>query len=158
MNVYDFEVTRLDGDPYSLSELRGRVLLLVNTASQCGFTPQYEGLETLHRQYDGRGLTILGFPCNQFGKQEPGSADEIRAFCTTNYDVTFPMHEKIEVNGPGAHPLYVHLKQTRPGVLGSTRIKWNFTKFLIDRDGNIADRFSPLATPARLRSSIEALL
>lgn len=158
MNVYDFEVQRLDGEPYSLADLRGRVLLVVNTASQCGFTPQYEGLETLHREYDERGLTILGFPCNQFGKQEPGNADEIRTFCTTKYDVTFPMHEKVEVNGPGAHPLYVHLKRTKPGVLGSTRIKWNFTKFLIDRDGNIADRFSPLATPARLRSSIEFLL
>lgn len=158
MSVYTFEVVRLDGEAYPLAEHRGQVLLVVNTASQCGFTPQYAGLEALHRAYAERGLTVLGFPCNQFGKQEPGNADEIRSFCSSRYDVTFAMHDKIEVNGPGAHPLYQHLKRAVPGVLGSTRIKWNFTKFLVDRDGAVVDRFSPLAKPARLRGAIERLL
>ena len=158
MGIYDFQVTRLDGEPYPLSEHEGQVLLVVNTASQCGFTPQYEGLEALHREYGERGLTILGFPCNQFGKQEPGDAAEIRSFCSTSYDVTFPMHEKLEVNGPGADPLYEHLKSARPGVLGSKRIKWNFTKFLLDRSGSVVKRFAPLAKPAQLRGEIEALL
>ena len=158
MSVYAFEVSRLDGEPYPLADLRGRVLLVVNTASQCGFTPQYAGLEALHRAYGEQGLAVLGFPCNQFGKQEPGDAGEIQAFCRQRYDVTFTMHEKIEVNGPATHPLYAHLKRTVPGVLGSTRIKWNFTKFLVDRDGNPVHRFSPLAKPEQLRRSIESLL
>ena len=158
VSIYDFQVTRLDGEPYPLSEHEGQVLLVVNTASQCGFTPQYEGLESLHREYGERGLTILAFPCNQFGKQEPGSADEIRSFCTTNYDVTFPMHAKLEVNGPGADPLYEHLKVAQPGLLGSKRIKWNFTKFLLDRSGTVVKRFAPFAKPEQLRGAIEALL
>ncbi|MGH1341818.1 MAG: glutathione peroxidase [Nannocystales bacterium] len=158
VGIYDFNVTRLDGEPYSLSEHEGRVLLVVNTASQCGFTPQYAGLESLHREYGERGLTILGFPCNQFGKQEPGNADEIRSFCSTSYDVTFPMHAKLEVNGPRADPLYEHLKLAQPGLLGSKRIKWNFTKFLLDRSGSVVKRFAPLAKPKQLRSAIEALL
>ena len=158
MSVYAFEVSRLEGEPYSLAELRGRVLLVVNTASQCGFTPQYAGLEALHRAYGERGLAVLGFPCNQFGKQEPGDASEIQSFCQQRFDVTFTMHEKIEVNGPATHPLYAHLKRAVPGVLGSTRIKWNFTKFLVDRDGNAVHRFSPLAKPEQLRRSIESLL
>ncbi len=158
MGIYDFQVTRLDGEPYSLSEHEGQVLLVVNTASQCGFTPQYEGLESLHREYGERGLTILGFPCNQFGKQEPGNPDEIRSFCSTNYDVTFPMHAKLEVNGPGADPLYEHLKVAQPGLLGSKRIKWNFTKFLLDRSGSVVKRFAPFSKPEQLRGAIEALL
>ena len=158
MSVYDFEVTRLGGEPYSLAELRGQALLVVNTASQCGFTPQYEGLETLHRAYADRGLSVLGFPCNQFGKQEPGNAEEIQSFCSTRFDVTFAMHEKIDVNGPDAHPLYVYLERTLPGLLGSKRIKWNFTKFLIDRSGAPVHRFGPFAKPDQLRSTIESLL
>lgn len=158
MGIYNFEVTRLSGESYPLSEHEGQVLLIVNTASQCGFTPQYKGLESLHREFAERGLTILGFPCNQFGKQEPGSADEIRSFCSTSYDVTFPMHAKLEVNGPGADPLYEHLKVAKPGLLGSKRIKWNFTKFLLDRSGTVVQRFAPLAKPAQIRGAIEALL
>jgi len=158
VSIYDFQVTRLDGEPYPLCEHEGKVLLVVNTASQCGFTPQYEGLESLHREFGERGLTILGFPCNQFGKQEPGNADEIRSFCSTQYDVTFPMHAKLEVNGPGADPLYEHLKAAQPGLLGSKRIKWNFTKFLLDRSGSVVKRFAPLAKPQLLRGAIEALL
>ncbi len=158
VGLYDFELTRLDGGSYRLSEHKGQVLLVVNTASQCGFTPQYEGLEALHREYGERGLRILGFPCNQFGKQEPGNSRDIRSFCSTHYDVTFPMHTKLKVNGPGADPLYEHLKRAQPGLLGSKRIKWNFTKFLIDRSGTVVQRFGPFAKPEQLRSSIEALL
>lgn len=158
VGIYTFEVTRLGGESYPLSQYEGQVLLVVNTASHCGFTPQYEGLESLHREYAERGLSILGFPCNQFGKQEPGNADDIRSFCSTNYDVTFPMHAKLEVNGPGADPLYEHLKAAQPGLLGSKRIKWNFTKFLLDRSGTVIHRFAPLAKPAQLRGAIEALL
>jgi glutathione peroxidase len=158
MSLYDFDVTALSGEPGSLDPYRGRVMLIVNTASQCGFTPQYEGLEALHREYDARGLSVLGFPCNQFGKQEPGNADEIRSFCDTNYAVSFPMHAKVDVNGPQAHPLYRRLKKERPGLLGSTRIKWNFTKFLVDRSGTVRNRFGPLVKPERLRDAIETLL
>lgn len=158
MSVYDIEVERLEGGAYALSEYRGRVLLVVNTASQCGFTPQYEGLEALHRKYDDAGLTVLGFPCNQFGQQEPGTADEIRSFCDTRFDVSFPMHAKIDVNGDQASPLYRTLKASKPGFLGSTRIKWNFTKFLVDRSGRVRKRFGPLTKPEKLHAQIEALL
>ena len=158
MNAYDFTAQTLDGSPAPLSDYRGRVLLVVNTASKCGFTPQYEGLEALYRKYEARGLTILGFPCNQFGRQEPGDESEIASFCSTTYDVTFPMMHKIEVNGERPHPLYAWLKKQKKGLLGSEAIKWNFTKFLIDRQGNVVDRFAPTTEPKALEKAIEALL
>jgi glutathione peroxidase len=158
MNAYDFTAQTLDGQPAPLSDYRGRVLLIVNTASKCGFTPQYEGLEALHRKYADRGLTILGFPCNQFGAQEPGDADEIASFCSQTYDVTFPIMKKIEVNGERPHPLYAWLKKQKKGLLGTSSIKWNFTKFLIDRSGNVVERFAPTTEPKALESAIEALL
>jgi glutathione peroxidase len=157
MNVYDFEAETLDGRPAALSSYAGKVLLIVNTASKCGFTPQYKGLEALHRQYADRGFEVLGFPCNQFGAQEPGDAAEIANFCSLTYDVTFPMMKKIEVNGPRTHPLYAWLKQEKGGLFGSG-IKWNFTKFLIDREGKVAGRFAPTAEPKTLESAIESLL
>ena len=157
-SVYDFSAQSLDGRAIALAEFKGRVLLIVNTASQCGFTPQYAGLEELHRSLNARGFDVLGFPCNQFGAQEPGSAAEIGAFCERNYGVSFPMFAKIDVNGPGAHPLYRFLKQSRPGLLGSQRIKWNFTKFLIDRSGRPVARFAPSTKPRDLAARIEALL
>jgi len=156
--IYDFTVPRLDGTPEDLGQYAGRVLLIVNTASECGFTPQYKGLEALYRDYRERGLTVLGFPCNQFGGQEPGENSEIARFCEVNYGVTFPMFAKIDVNGDSAHPLYAWLKKEAPGVLGSERIKWNFTKFLVDRDGRVVGRFAPTTTPEELRSHIERLL
>ncbi len=151
-------VTTLAGEDTDLSAHQGKVLLIVNTASQCGLTPQYEGLQALHEQYAERGLAVLGFPCNQFGEQEPGSASEIEQFCQVNYGVTFPMHSKIEVNGAGTHPLFVQLKAAAPGLLGSQGIKWNFTKFLVGRDGTILERFSPTTAPADIASKIEAAL
>lgn len=156
--IHDFTATTLDGREQSLAEFKGKVVLIVNTASKCGFTPQYEGLEALYREYGPRGLVVLGFPCNQFGAQEPGSSDEIARFCSTTYDVSFPMFARIEVNGDNAHPLYRHLKEARPGLLGIEAIKWNFTKFLVDRDGNVVDRFAPATKPEELRTAIEALL
>ncbi len=156
--VYDFEARQIDGTPVPLDQFRGRVLLIVNTASKCGFTPQFEGLEKLHQQYASQGLTVLGFPSNQFGNQDPGSNEEIGAFCTKNYGVSFPMMEKIEVNGSGAAPLYQWLTKTKPGLLGSTAIKWNFTKFLVGRDGTVLKRYAPLDTPASLTRDIEAAL
>lgn len=156
--IYDFTVPRLDGTPEDLGQYAGRVLLIVNTASECGFTPQYKGLEALYRDYRERGLTVLGFPCNQFGGQEPGENSEIARFCEVNYGVTFPMFAKIDVNGDSAHPLYAWLKKEAPGVLGSERIKWNFTKLLVDRDGRVVGRFAPTTTPEELRSHIERLL
>lgn len=156
--VYSFSPARLDGSPSSLSEYRGRVLLLVNTASQCGFTPQYAGLERLYRSYKDRGFEVLGFPCNQFGGQEPGSEAEIGAFCEKNYGVSFPVFAKIEVNGPQTHPLYAFLKRQRPGILGTGRIKWNFTKFLVDRRGRVTRRFAPSKKPEALAGEIERLL
>jgi glutathione peroxidase len=156
--AYDFNATSLDGKPVALQEFTGKVMLVVNTASKCGFTPQYQGLEALYQKYRDRGLVVLGFPCNQFGEQEPGSADEIGAFCQRNYGVSFPMFEKIEVNGDEAHPLYRWLKQTAPGVLGTERIKWNFTKFLVDRRGSVIDRYAPTTKPEELSRDIEALL
>jgi glutathione peroxidase len=156
-SAYDFTAQTLDGQPAPLADHRGEVMLIVNTASKCGFTPQYAGLEALWRKYQDRGLVVLGFPCNQFGAQEPGNADEIASFCSLTYDVSFPMMGKIDVNGPKADPLYVWLKGEKTGLLGSG-IKWNFTKFLIDREGAVAGRFAPTATPASLESAIEALL
>jgi glutathione peroxidase len=157
-SVYDFTATGIDGSEVPLADYRGKVLLIVNTASKCGFTPQYEGLEKLHEDYAGRGLAVLGFPCNQFGGQEPGDAEEIRNFCSLTYDVRFPLFAKIEVNGDNAHPLYRFLKKERKGLLASESIKWNFTKFLVDREGRVVDRFAPTAKPEAIRPAIEALL
>jgi len=156
--LYDIEVETLTGQKKALRDYEGKVLLVVNTASKCGFTPQFEGLERLYRDYVERGLVILGFPCNQFGSQDPGSNEEIGEFCQVNYGVTFPMHAKIEVNGANAHPLYVHLKEAKPGLLGTEGIKWNFTKFLVDRQGNVVDRFAPNTEPDKIRGAIEKLL
>jgi glutathione peroxidase len=150
--------TLADDKPESLCQYGGKVLLVVNTASKCGFTPQYEGLEALYKQYRDQGLAVLGFPCNQFGAQEPGSADEIGSFCQKNYGVSFPMFEKIDVNGDSAHPLYRWLKSNAKGVLGSEAIKWNFTKFLIDRNGQVVERFAPTTKPEDLKSNVEELL
>ena len=157
-SIYDFEATRIDGTPIALDQFRGNVLLIVNTASQCGFTPQFAGLESLHEKYADQGLTVLGFPSNQFGAQDPGSNEEISAFCTKNYGVSFPMMEKIDVNGSGAGPLYQWLTKEKPGLLGSTAIKWNFTKFLVGRDGTVRKRYAPLDTPASIARDIEAAL
>lgn len=156
--LYDFTARRLDGTDDSLDTYRGKVALIVNVASRCGFTPQYEGLQTLWDRYRDRGLVVLGFPCNQFGAQEPGSDAEIGIFCSTTYDVDFPMFSRIEVNGDGAHPLYAWLKSARPGLLGTEAIKWNFTKFLIGRDGLPLMRYAPTTKPAEMASDIEAAL
>ena len=156
--AYDFDARRIDGTPVSLGDYRGKVLLIVNTASACGFTPQFEGLEALHQRYGAQGLVVLGFPSNQFGGQDPGSNAEIGAFCTLNYGVSFPMMEKIEVKGSGAAPLYRWLTQEKPGLLGSAVIKWNFTKFLVGRDGKVLKRYAPLDKPAGLAGDIEAAL
>jgi glutathione peroxidase len=155
--VYEFSATLLDGREVSLEEFRGRVLLIVNTASRCGFTPQYAGLEEIYRKHRERGFAVLGFPCNQFGAQEPGPNAEIGAFCEKNYGVDFPMFSKVDVNGPSAHPLYRFLTKAKRGLLGSG-IQWNFTKFLIDRQGNVVDRFGSSTAPPRLARKIEALL
>ena len=156
--AFDFSAQAIDGSPQSLDAYRGKVLLVVNTASKCGFTPQYEGLEQLWRDYRDRDLVVLGFPCDQFGHQEPGDADEIRNFCSLTYDVSFPMFAKIEVNGPGAHPLFQHLTQEAPGLLGSKAIKWNFTKFLVDRNGRVLDRYAPTTKPEDIAKDIEKAL
>ncbi|WP_417621584.1 glutathione peroxidase [Parasphingorhabdus sp.] len=157
MTVTDFQVKQADGSVQDLSVHKGKVLLVVNTASKCGFTPQYEGLEKLYEEYKDKGLEILAFPCNQFGNQEPGDAEEIRNFCSLNYDVSFPLMGKIDVNGNNADPLWKYLKSEKSGLLGS-RIKWNFTKFLVDRDGNVVARYGPAVKPEQLKSEIEALL
>jgi glutathione peroxidase len=157
-SIYDFKATSLDGAEVSLDEYRGKVLLIVNTASRCGFTPQYQGLEALYKRYRDRGLVVLGFPCNQFGAQEPGSAEEIRSFCAMNYGVSFPMFAKIEVNGEHADPLFKYLKAQAKGILGSTAIKWNFTKFLVNRQGEVVDRYGSAAKPESLTAAIESLL
>lgn len=156
--AYDFDAKSLDGAAVRLHEYAGKALLIVNTASKCGFTPQYTGLEDLYTRYRDRGLVVLGFPCNQFGEQEPGSAAQIGEFCQKNYGVSFPMFEKIDVNGDTAHPLYRWLKDSAPGLLGSKRIKWNFTKFLVDRNGQVKARYAPLTKPDRLTADIEAVL
>ena len=151
-------VTGADGSPTDLSAYKGKVLLVVNVASKCGFTPQYEGLEALNRRYADKGFEVLGFPCNQFGAQEPGNAEEIANFCALTYDVTFPLLGKIDVNGPNAAPIYKHLKKEAPGVLGSEAIKWNFTKFLIDRSGKVMKRYAPQTKPEDIARDIEGLL
>lgn len=159
--VYEFSAPLLDGTPVSFGDFRGRVLLIVNTASECGFTPQYAGLEDLYRTFKVRGFAVLGFPCNQFGGQEPGSATEIGAFCHRNYGVSFPMFAKIEVNGADAHPLYRFLKLSKPGALGifgASGIKWNFTKFLVDRHGRVVGRFGASTAPKKLAARIDELL
>ncbi|WP_184719631.1 glutathione peroxidase [Caulobacter sp.] len=158
MSVYDYSAKTLDGQDASLADYRGQVLLIVNTASKCGFTPQYEGLEALYKAYKDRGFTVLAFPCNQFGAQEPGNAEEIASFCSLTYDVTFPVMSKIDVNGADAHPLYAFLKKEQKGLLGTEAIKWNFTKFLIGRDGEVVERFAPTTKPEDLKVAVEALL
>ncbi len=157
-DIYGFEAKRLDGRPESLAGYQRRVLLIVNVASKCGFTPQYTGLEALYRRLEPHGFTVLGFPCDQFGHQEPGDAGEIQSFCSLNYGVSFPLFAKIDVNGANTHPLYRYLKHERPGILGTERIKWNFTKFLVDRAGNVVERFAPLEKPAALEAKVAALL
>lgn len=156
--IYDIGVTTLDGQTGTLAPYKGKVLLIVNVASRCGLTPHYAGLEALYRAHKDKGLTVLGFPCNQFGGQEPGTPEEIRTFCSSNYDVTFPMFAKIDVNGDGAHPLYRLLKGEQAGILGTEAIKWNFTKFLVDRDGTVVERFAPTDTPESLEAKIVKLL
>jgi glutathione peroxidase len=158
MSVFDFDAQALDGSDAPLSAYRGQVLLIVNTASKCGFTPQYEGLEALHRKYKERGFSVLGFPCNQFGAQEPGAASEIATFCEMTYGVSFPMFAKIDVNGPNAHPLYQYLATQKRGFLGARKIRWNFTKFLCDREGAVRRRYPPIAEPATLEGAVAALL
>jgi glutathione peroxidase len=158
MNLYDLSAKTIDGVEQSLSAYRGQVLLAVNVASQCGFTPQYAGLEKLYEQYKDRGFRVLGFPCDQFGHQEPGDESEIKEFCSTKFNVSFPMFAKIRVNGNDTHPLYQYLKSERAGFLGTEAIKWNFTKFLIDREGNVVKRFAPTTTPEKLADDIEQLL
>ena len=156
--VFDFSAVGLAGQPVDLGQYQDKVLLIVNTASACGFTPQYAGLEKLHERFRERGFEVLGFPCNQFGAQEPGTHEEIGAFCEKNYGVTFPLFAKIDVNGDNAHPLFQHLKKTAPGVLGTEGIKWNFTKFLVRRDGSVAKRYAPSTKPEDIAADIEALL
>jgi glutathione peroxidase len=155
---YDFSAPTLDGRPKSLSDYRGKVVLVVNTASECGFTPQYAGLQALYEKYRSQGLEVLGFPCNQFGGQEPGSAAEIGAFCEKNYGVAFPMFDKVEVKGANAHPLYKWLTSSAPGILGTEVIKWNFTKFLVGRDGDVVKRYAPQDKPQDIAADIERLL
>lgn len=157
-SAFDFEAVDLNGQPQLLSQWCGKVLLVVNVASKCGFTPQYAGLEALWRDYGPQGLVVLGFPCDQFGHQEPGDADEIRNFCTLNYEVSFPLFAKIEVNGAAAHPLWQWLKQEKAGLLGTSAIKWNFSKFLIGRDGQVLARYAPTDRPESLRDAVEAAL
>jgi glutathione peroxidase len=156
-SLQDFSATSLDGRPVDFSEYAGKVVLVVNTASQCGFTPQYEGLQKLHEQYADQGLVVVGFPCDQFGHQEPGSEEEIGAFCQKNYGVTFPMMSKIEVNGDGAHPLYQWLRSEKGGLLGG-KIKWNFTKYLVGKDGQVIDRYAPTTKPEKIAGDIEKAL
>jgi len=158
MNLYEIEVTNIDGRRQRMADFAGKVLLIVNVASKCGFTPQYEGLESLYRQFADRGFAVLGFPCDQFGHQEPGDEAQIKNFCSLQYDVTFPMFAKIEVNGNHTHPLYQLLKKSAPGVLGTEAIKWNFTKFLIDREGKVIKRYATADKPESLANDIEALI
>jgi glutathione peroxidase len=158
MNTYDFTARSIDGEELPLARFRGHPLIIVNVASKCGFTPQYAGLEALYRKYRQRGLEVLGFPCDQFGHQEPGDEAQIKSFCSLNYDVTFPLFAKIQVNGAEAHPLYRYLKEARPGLLGSEAIKWNFTKFLIGKDGEPIRRYAPKDKPEDLEADVEAAL
>ncbi|MCC7003148.1 MAG: glutathione peroxidase [Gemmatimonadaceae bacterium] len=156
--IHDIPLTRLDGSATTLEAWRGQVLLIVNVASQCGLTPQYAGLEALHRRFSAHGFSVLGFPCNQFGGQEPGEAQDIAQFCSLTYDVTFPMFAKVDVNGEQAHPLWKHLKGERPGLLGTEAIKWNFTKFLVDRDGNVVKRYAPTDEPDGIAKDVARYL
>jgi glutathione peroxidase len=157
-SVTDFSAALATGENQNLSEFSGKVLLIVNTASKCGFTPQYTGLEHLHQTFSARGFSVLAFPCNQFGGQEPGSEEEIKSFCDLNYQTSFPLFSKIEVNGASSHPLFAHLKEQAPGVLGSRRIKWNFTKFLVNQQGEVVARYAPSTKPEAIAGDIEALL
>lgn len=157
-SLYDYPVRTIEGAETTLRPYEGKVLLIVNVASKCGFTSQYEGLEALYRSYNDKGLVVLGFPCNQFGAQEPGSDEEIKSFCSLTYDVDFPMFQKVDVNGRDAHPIYEFLKKEKPGLLGTEAIKWNFTKFLVGRSGEVMKRFAPADTPASLVHDIEAAL
>lgn len=157
-SIYDVDVTTIDGRQRSMRDFRGRVLLIVNVASECGFTPQYAGLEALHRKYGPSGFAVLGFPCDQFGHQEPGTEAEIGRFCATRFDVTFPLFSKIRVNGPDAHPLYRFLKRWKKGLLGSGAVKWNFTKFLVDGEGNVVGRYGSRETPERLDSVVASAM
>lgn len=156
--IYDFKVTTIDGKETTLAPYKGKVMLIVNVASKCGFTPQYEGLEALYEKYKDKGLVVLGFPCNQFGSQEPGTEKEIQNFCRVNFGVTFPMFSKINVNGDNTHPLYVYLKSEQPGILGTEMIKWNFTKFLVDRNGKVLKRYGSSTKPKEIEEDIEKLL
>ena len=158
MSVHDFKARTIDGKDQSLDAYRGKTLLIVNVASKCGFTPQYKGLEAMYRKHRDHGLVILGFPCDQFGHQEPGDEKEIQSFCSTTYDVTFPMFAKVEVNGDAAHPLYNFLKSESPGVLGSEGIKWNFTKFLVDKNGAVVKRYGSVDSPDKIEKDVEGLL
>ena len=157
-SIYDFSATSIDGKPAELSTYRDKVLLIVNTASQCGFTPQYQGLQALYDKYASQGLVVLGFPCNQFGKQEPGSTTEIQSFCEARFGVSFPLFQKIDVNGKDAHPLYKYLTKAAPGILGTKAVKWNFTKFLVDRNGNVVERYSSMTKPEDIEKAIQGLL
>ena len=157
-SVFDFSAHRLAGEPVSLADYAGKVLLIVNTASKCGFTPQYAGLQGLHERFHDQGLVVMGFPCNQFGQQEPGDSQDIARFCETSFGVGFPMFQKVDVNGADAHPLFKHLKSAAPGLLGSEAIKWNFTKFLVGRDGAVFKRYAPQTSPEDLEQDIEQLL
>ena len=157
-NIYDFSAQTIDGKDQRLDAWKGKVVLVVNVASKCGFTPQYEGLEAMYRKYKAQGLVILGFPCNQFAHEEPGDENEIKSFCSLNYDVTFPLYAKIEVNGPNAHPLYQYLKKEAPGILGTKAIRWNFTKFLVDRNGKVVRRYASVKTPMSIEKDVEELL
>ena len=157
-NAFGFTANGIDGQPQPLSQYEGKVLLIVNVASKCGFTPQYTGLEALYKRHREDGLVVMGFPCDQFGHQEPGDADEIRNFCSLNYDVSFPMYEKVDVNGAGAHPLWKWLKKEKPGLLGMEGIKWNFTKFLVDRNGRVVKRYAPTDTPEKIAKDLGSVL
>jgi glutathione peroxidase len=156
MGLYDLSARAIDGSERKLDEYRGKLVLVVNVASKCGFTPQYEGLESLWQKYREKGLVVLGFPCDQFGHQEPGDERQIQSFCSTTYGVSFPMFAKIEVNGPNTHPVYEHLKSEAPGLLGTTSVKWNFTKFLVDRDGTVLKRYASTDTPKKIEADISA--
>jgi glutathione peroxidase len=158
MNLYEFTVTAIGGQTVALDTYRGQVLLVVNVASKCGFTSQYAGLEALYRRYRHKGFTVLGFPCDQFAHQEPGSEAEIQNFCSLTYDVTFPLFAKVEVNGNGAHPLYKYLKKAQPGLFGSEAIKWNFTKFLVNREGRVLKRYAPSDTPEKIDDDLRKIL
>jgi glutathione peroxidase len=158
MGIYDIDAKGIDGKPLNLGQYKGKTLLVVNVASKCGFTPQYKGLEALWRKYKDQGLVILGFPCDQFGHQEPGDEKEIQNFCSLTYEVSFPMFAKIEVNGAGTHPLFAYLKEQAPGLLGSEAVKWNFTKFLVDKSGNVVKRYGSVDTPSMIEKDVEKIL